>query len=103
MKNKKHDEDILVEFKYIVLAIVFGSIAGHFLSGLGDYFVTIGNSYLALMQLCVIPIVLVTVISSFEKIIRHKTNFPSVGKIFLLFIIGALIAALWGISSWIYC
>ena len=98
MKNKTHDEHILVEFKYIVLAILLGSIAGHFLSDLGNYFVTIGNSYLALIQLCIIPIVLITVISSFEKIIRHKSNFPSVGKIFLLFIIGGLIAALWGLG-----
>lgn len=98
MKNKTNDENMLVEFKYIVLAIVFGCIAGHFLSSLGDYFVTIGNSYLALIQLCIIPIVLITVISSFEKIIRHKSSFPSVGKIFLLFIIGALMAALWGLA-----
>ena len=81
IQGERGEESCLVEFKHIILVITLG-LLGLMPSHLGKYFFTIGKFYLSLIQLCIIPIIGITVIRIFEDLIRYKASFSRIGRVF---------------------
>lgn len=59
----------------------------------------VGDMYLAILQMCVMPIMLCAVATSIGKLIRTKQSDLSISKIVVIFCLGMVLAASLGIAS----
>lgn len=83
----------------VLTGMATGVIIGIYFRDIAARIAHLGDIYLALLQMCIIPILITAVISSLGSLLMSKDAARHVGKIFLIFISGLLMASAIGILA----
>lgn len=87
----------------ILSGMIGGVLIGIYLKPAVPYIKPVGDAYLSILQMCVIPIMASAIIISMGKMIKSKNTNKELGKIFIVFTIFlftvAIISAIFGIIT----
>jgi proton glutamate symport protein len=78
----------------IFFGVILGILAGMFLPGYAEVYTSISHFYLALLEMCVLPVMTTAVISSLGHLIHNGQTIFYVKRIVVVFIISLLSASL---------
>ena len=82
----------------ILAGILLGIFIGLTNNGLTSYLTPLGKMYLSLLQMCIIPILITAVVSGLGKILSNNGKHKETKRMFLVFSIGLIFAALIGLT-----
>lgn len=83
----------------IFSGIILGCITGARFKGLAHNLTPFGEIFLALLQMCVIPILVTAVISSLARLISNGVRVRFLVRLVTVFVLGLLVASLVGLSA----
>ena len=83
----------------VFTGIILGCLTGLFFPAFARNLKPLGDIFLSLLQMCIIPILITAVISSLGKLLKTGGIAAHIGKIGLLFASGLFLASLLGLCS----
>lgn len=91
----------LLSPKVILLSLILGVLYGYFLKAYLDILEPVGKIFLALLEMCVIPLIISAITSSFARLIKSYKTHRNKQILFLplYFILGMVITSLAGIVA----
>ena len=95
--HKRSNWDILLSPWMVFSGIIGGILVGVFYKSFAGKISFIGEIYLALLQMCILPILITAILSSIGRLLTSADTGKYVGKLLVTFILGLCIASLIGI------
>jgi len=83
----------------VLSSVLIGAGIGIYQPELGIKMAPIGDIYLALLEMCVLPILVSAIISGLGRLLGSKTRPIRLSRLFLVFIAGLMLASAVGIAS----
>ncbi len=97
--SKNHRLRVLVSPKTIVLSSVAGILVGHLRPSLGPKVATFAALYLALLQMCVLPILITAIVSGLGRLFSSGEAMTYLRKLIIVFALGIFLATLLGMIT----
>ncbi len=94
--KQKRKIDILLSPWMILTGIFFGVVIGVKMPALAAFLAPIGDIYLSLFQMCIIPIIITAVVSSIGHLISSGEAGEYIRKLIVIFVAGFLIVSMVG-------
>jgi len=98
-KTGKQKSNWLLSPWAIFAGIILGCVIGLKFKGLAHNLIPFGEIFLALLQMCVIPILITAVISSLARLITTGVTGRYLSRLVMIFALGLLVASLVGLSA----
>src|SRR6266850_3941962 len=98
-RNKRTRLRILVSPKTIVFSALAGIVLGYLKPAYGSKLEDLGTLYLALLQMCVLPILITAIVSSLGRLFSSGTAMPRVRRLVVVFAAGLFFATLLGMIT----
>jgi proton glutamate symport protein len=89
--------DLMLNPWMIVAGIVAGGLIGWFNPDLAAQIAPLGDLYISLLQMCVIPILLTAVISSLTRLFMSGAGGDYIGRLLIMIILGLMLASAIGL------
>ncbi len=85
----------------IFASLILGALLGHYLPVVAEKIVFIGDAYLALLQMCIIPLIITAITTSFAKLMHSKIETQIIRRMIMIFLFSLLVSAFIGlIAAW---
>jgi proton glutamate symport protein len=98
-KRKIIPTKILTDPKIIILGVVAGILTGYFFKSLGAGLAPYGIIYVALLAMCILPMMTTAIISGLGHMLRSPETRGSFKKMILIYGLGLLVPSLAGILA----
>ena len=95
---KKYGLNVLLSPWAIIAGMISGVLIGLYYKEFAFHLAPLGEVYLALLQMCIIPIMITAVLSSVGRLLKSGEATAYLGRLLIVFIVGMLIASVVGLS-----
>ena len=85
--HTKHWYSFLLNPWIILLSLILGGLMGAYFPMLSTKLAFIGNIYLSLLQMCIIPLVVTAIATSFTKLMHSKVESLLIRRMLIVFIV----------------
>ncbi|MEJ2671417.1 MAG: cation:dicarboxylase symporter family transporter [Deltaproteobacteria bacterium] len=99
MMRKMVSSKILTDPKIIILGVVAGMLVGYFFKPVGAAVFPYGVIYVALLAMCILPMMTTAIISGLGHMLRSPETRGSFKKMILVYGLGLLVPSFWGILA----